>query len=82
MYPIRWDWFHELRPSRSSRNGEPYIFEFRNVGMHSRLSGRGTIIAHVDILPEAEVIETTDPGPMPEAVSSNANATGKLYVAD
>jgi hypothetical protein len=82
MYPIRWDWFHELRPSRSSRNGEPYIFEFRNVGMHSRFCGRGTIIAHVDILPEAEVIETTDPGPMPEAVSSNAKATGNLYVAD
>lgn len=29
IHPIRWEWFSPLQ----SENGEPYIFEFRNVGM-------------------------------------------------
>ena len=33
IHPIRWEWFQELRPSRASHNGEPYVFEFRNFGM-------------------------------------------------
>jgi hypothetical protein len=77
MYPIRWDWFHELRPSGSSRNGEPYIFEFRNVGMYLEVCNRHPI-THVDIPLETEVGETTDPGPLLNNLQDDTEQAGSV----